>query len=380
MDLTAAFEAIRLSIVDHERRLAALEAKGTPVPTTEPLPIDLGECASLRGYRLWTPDSEWRRLARAEVDASSTQWMKSLRGDGAYVALGGVMAAPSVQANWGSQDPFWGIPYTVADNSTPLVPIKYDLGTYPELPNREVYADAFSPCEFRIPLPPYIQETRYPNRTEYIVGGDKHLLVINRDTGQLLELWNTYFLNGEIHAGAGVVWDIRKGDGQVPYGTATANAAGLPYFGGLLRYDEVESGEISHALSFTALYAWGRAAMTGVARNHQWNNSNCLELPPFGARIVLKPDFDENFFEHDGRQPYGPQSKVILRALKKYGAIYMDGGHPCDLLVAPSEKWDWADVCSMFFTHVTEDNFYWEKTGPVYSLKDSSAYPPGYPA
>lgn len=373
MDLVTAFDTIRLSLLDHERRIAALEVQGAPV--AQPLPVDVGECASLRGWLPWTPDSEWRRPARPDVDASSVQWMKSIRGDGAYVALTAI-PPPQAEVAWGCKDPFQGVPYTVVDNATPVVSIKYDLGSYPDLPNCEVYADAYAPNEFRIPIPPYVQGTRFADKTEYLVSGDKHLLVLNRDSGLLCELWNTYFLNGEIHAGAGVVWDLRKGDGQVPYGAATACAAGLSYFAGLLRYDELESGEINHALSFTALGPWGRAAMTGVARNHQWNNVNNPALPPFGARLVLKPDYDEDTYEHDGPQKYGPQSKTILRALKKYGAIYMDGGRPCDLLVAPSPKWDWADVCSMFFTHVTENEFYWEQTGQIYSLKDASAAPP----
>lgn len=96
----------------------------------------------------------------------------------------------------------------------------------------------------------------------------------------------------------------------------SADAAGLPIFAGLVRYDEVvERGEINHALRFT-VQRTQRAFIPPAT--HFASSSTDANLPPMGLRFRLRADFDESGFS--------PNVVVILRAMKKYGLIVADNG------------------------------------------------------
>jgi len=115
-----------------------------------------------------------------------------------------------------------------------------------------------------------------------------------------------------------------------PAGWTSADAAGLPIFPGLVRYDEVfEQGEIKHALRFTVQYT--RRAYVFPARHFASSNTS-TNLPPMGMRVRLKASFDISGFS--------PRMQVILRALKKYGMIVADNGSNWYISGAPDPRWD----------------------------------------
>jgi len=114
-----------------------------------------------------------------------------------------------------------------------------------------------------------------------------------------------------------------------PTGWTSADAAGLPILAGLARYDEVSSGEITHALRFTASLT--RNEYIWPAR-HEASDNNDPGTPPMGQRFRLKASFDIS--------SYSPQTRVLLRALKKYGMILADNGSDWYISGVPDERWD----------------------------------------
>ena len=118
-----------------------------------------------------------------------------------------------------------------------------------------------------------------------------------------------------------------------PYTWTSADAAGLPIFPGLARYDEVAAGAINHALRFTLQYS--QAAFTPPASHWAANSTNPYAAP-MGMRMRLKSSFNISGFP--------PQSKVILRALQQYGMIMADNGSSIYISGAPDDRWDNDDL------------------------------------
>jgi hypothetical protein len=128
------------------------------------------------------------------------------------------------------------------------------------------------------------------------------------------------------------VWDLLS-DEQRPYGWTSADAAGLPIFPGLARYDEVAAGQIQHALRFTLPYSV--AAFTFPA-SHWAGTSTNIYAAPMGMRMRLKSSYNISGFSAN--------NQVILTALKKYGMIMADNGSAMYISGAPDSRWDNNDL------------------------------------
>jgi len=250
-----------------------------------------------------------------------------------------------------------------------------DLASVPAIAaiSTESYPQYADPGPFPLPNPPLIQETQGPyDNFNYLKASDKHIFVIDKDNCFQHEFWNSFWYNGKLYAGGATTFDLLGGDHQRPWSWPSSSVSGVPQFAGMVRYDEVASGHIDHALAFTALYAWGRAGFTGLASNHQWNSGNTATLPPFGAKLRLKQSYDISGLSY--------QSKVVLQALKDYGAVYVDGGHPADLYWATDNRWDWTAMGEIYHVLVNPNNFDFVQTGPIYSfLSGQPTPPPGAP-
>jgi uncharacterized protein (TIGR03437 family) len=159
--------------------------------------------------------------------------------------------------------------------------------------------------------------------------GDRHVLIIDTGACVLYELYSAYpNSDGSWHAGSGAIFDL-KGNALRPTGWTSADAAGLPIFPGLVRYDEVAAGEIRHALRFTApqtrnTYIW--------PARHKASSLTGAQYPPMGQRFRLRADFDVSSFS--------TPVQVILRALKTYGMILADNGSSWYISGAPDDRWD----------------------------------------
>ena len=165
--------------------------------------------------------------------------------------------------------------------------------------------------------------------------GDRHALIVDRDTCTLYELYALHRPASGWAAGLGR--DLEPPlERAAPAGWTSADAAGLPILPGLARYDEVAAGAIDHALRFTAPDT--RRAYIYPAR-HYASDSTDPSLPPMGLRVRLKASFDTSGFP--------PQARVVLEALKRYGMILADNGSPWYISGAPDPRWSNDDLHSL---------------------------------
>ena len=270
----------------------------------EPGVPDLGVNASLNGARVFPENNPWNTpVDSLPVDSNSDNLINSI---GRFTKL-----HPDFGANWNG-GPF-GIPYIVVAGDTPGVDVAFqyasesDEGPYP--------ITGSAPIEGG------------PNSS-----GDRHIVMIDRDNWLLYELYSAYSPNragNPWNAGSGAIWDMNTNDVR-PAGWTSADAAGLPIFPGLVRYDEVyEEGEITHALRFTV--STTRKAYVYPARHFASSHTD-PDLPPMGMRVRLKAGFDISGFS--------THNQVILRALKKYGMMVADNGSNWYISGAPDARWD----------------------------------------
>jgi hypothetical protein len=267
----------------------------------------LGLGASLNGFVPFPADSLWNQnIASAPVDPNS----------GAIISFIGTTTP--LHPDFGSglyAGHSIGIPYIV-ESGSPLVKV-----TFTE------YGDESDPGPMPIPANAPIEGYPKPG------SGDRHVLVLDRDNCWLYELYNSHLLkSGNWDAGSAALWDLLN-DEQRPYTWTSADAAGLPIFPGLARYDEFAAGAIQHALRFTLQYS--RAAFTPPA-SHWAANSTSPYAAPMGMRLRLKASFDISGFP--------AQSKGILTALQQYGMIMADNGSAMFVSGAPDDRWDNDDL------------------------------------
>ena len=158
--------------------------------------------------------------------------------------------------------------------------------------------------------------------------GDRHILIVDKSKCRLYELYAAYRnSNGTWRAGSGATWSLTS-NALRPDTWTSADAAGLPILPGLVRYDEVASGRIDHAIRVTVprsdrKHLWPARHDAGTA------NSN---LPPMGLRVRLRGSFDVS--------PYARDVRVILQAMKTYGVIVADNGSPWFISGVPDARWN----------------------------------------
>ncbi len=203
-----------------------------------------------------------------------------------------------------------GIPYVVVPPDQPMVEIFWTA-----------YGDESDDGPY--PVPPAA-----PVEGGADANGDRHVLVIQQGSCVLYELYRVFPVANGWEADAGAVYDLAS-HALRPAGWTSADAAGLPIFPGLVRYDEVAAGAIHHALRFTApatqrAYVW--------PARHFASNITDPAYPPMGARFRLRADFPV--------EDYSPPVQVILRAMQRYGIILADNGSAWYLSGAPDERWN----------------------------------------
>lgn len=296
--------------------LVSVTFSSAQTPATRPRTVgslpqqmpDLGAGASLHGRRPLPPDNPWNQdISNSPVDPNSANLIASIGLDAALHPDFGTVynGAPN------------GIPYIVVAGTQPLVPVSFrsygsesDAGPYPVPRNAPIEGG--------------------PNAT-----GDRHVLVIDRDRWKLYEMFSaTPVNNGASWTAAGAAAFDLNSNALRPAGWTSADAAGLPIFPGLVRYDEVfEQREIKHALRFTVPHS--RRGYVFPARHFASDDPNS-RLPPMGMRVRLKASFDIS--------KYSPANQVILLALQKYGMFVADNGPGWFLSGAPDPRWSNDDL------------------------------------
>ncbi len=199
----------------------------------------------------------------------------------------------------------YGFPFEVVGDTTPTVVVDFqyadesDAGPYPLTANTPIEG-----------------------------GSDRHALMISEDSCLLYELYAARWNGGDPKAGSGAIFDLNS-NALRPAGWTSGDAAGLPIYPGLVRWDEVEAGSIDHAIRFTI--ACTRARYLWPARHHAATGGKTC--PPMGARFRLRAGFDISGF--------GPEAQVILTAMKEYGLILADNGS--DWYFQGTQDANWTD-------------------------------------
>jgi hypothetical protein len=248
---------------------------GTPLPGAPNCPM-------------FPADNVWNTpVANLPVNPQSAAWLASMDA-----------STTNLHPDFGpSGDPStpYGIPYSVVSPSQTDVPITFQ------------YADESDPG-------PYPFSANTPIEGGQQSTGDRHAIMVNPATCTLYELDNARSNGAAATADSGAIWNLNS-NALRPSGWTSADAAGLPILPGLLRYDEVLSGSITHAIRMTA-----QATDTSFVwpARHQAGSSSNPDLPPMGARFRLKAGFDISTFS--------PQAQVVLRAMQHYGLIVADNG------------------------------------------------------
>jgi hypothetical protein len=201
-----------------------------------------------------------------------------------------------------------GIPFDIVGHSTPRSHVTFE------------YADESDKGPYPIPRTVHVEGGRNAS-------GDRHAILLDRDACKLYELYDLRGGPGRWTAGSGAIWSLRSNHLR-PAGWTSADAAGLPIFPGLARWDEVRRRVIDHALRFTAPRT--RRAYVYPAR-HFASDSTDPSLPPMGLRVRLKASVDVSTFP--------PQARVVLVALQRYGMILADNGSPWFVSGAPNTHW-----------------------------------------
>jgi hypothetical protein len=259
----------------------------------------IGSCPVLPADNIWNT-----AVDQLPVSASSAAWVSTIG------------AAKTVHADFGSG--LWdggpiGIPYITVPGSQ----IKY--------PATFTYADESDPGPYAIPLTAPIEGGSQST-------GDRHALAIDTDNCILYELYSAYPLAAQWSAGSGAIFNLHSNVLR-PLGWTSTDAAGLPVFPGLVRYDEIAAGGIRHAIRFTVPQT--QRAYVWPAR-HYASSLTGTQYPPMGARFRLRASFDIS--------GYSAANQVILRALKKYGMLLADNGSSWYLSGAPDSRWDNEDL------------------------------------
>jgi hypothetical protein len=271
---------------------------------------DPSDAPPLPARTVFPPDNPWNRDVSADpVDPNS---------DNLIAACG---ATRSLHPDFGTtyDGAPWGIPFVTVRGTAARVPVSFD------------YADESDPGPY--PIPPDAPIEGGASST-----GDRHVLVIDVDAWKLYELFDAHPVSGGAswQAGSGAVFDLSS-NALRPEGWTSADAAGLPIFPGLVRYDEaVTAGTITHALRFTCPTT--RRAYVPPAR-HYASSSTDPNLPPMGMRVRLRASVDISGFP--------PEVRVILTALKTYGMFLADNGGGFFVSGAPDPRWNDADIDTM---------------------------------
>jgi hypothetical protein len=288
-------------------------------------PVQAIEGGKTGGLQIFPSNNPWNTDISSEtVDPNSDKLIASI---GKEVHL-----HPDFGTVW--QGSPIGIPYNIVGGGQTKVNVSFR------------YASESDPGPY--PIPPGAQVE---------AGSDKHVLVVDTLNRKLYELFaGVKNKDNSWSAGSGAVFDLTSNQLR-PDQWTSADAAGLPIFPGLVRYEEViVKGEINHALRFTVQNT--RNSFVHPA-THGASDKNDANLPPMGTRVRLKANFDISSFSKN--------IQVILKALKKYGMFVADNGSNWYISGSPDPRWD-DDELGQLKT-ITGSNFEVVKMGTVMPMK-----------
>ena len=234
----------------------------------------------------------------------------------AYISYINSQGGDMIHPDFGSPRTY-GFPFAVVGPGQRKLPVHFTA-----------YGDESDPGPYPIPGGTPIEGTQRSD-------GDRHVLVVDRGDCKLYELYRAFFVpKAKPHwdADQGTVWDLSS-TALRPDGWTSADAAGLPIFPGLVRYDEVAAGHLDHAIRVTfdsTRDAWVHPA------SHCAGDSTSPTAPPMGLRLRLKASY--------GLGRFHGAAKVIATAMKHYGLIVADNGSNWYISGSSDRRWDDEDL------------------------------------
>ena len=298
--------------------LAASCSKNKVVDDKAPNPpVDGGNTcaatkAAVENMQLFPADNPWNKdISAAPIDPYNTQIIAGI-------------SSPAIKADFGSglwQGAPIGIPYVVVCGNQQKIPVNFTD-----------YGDESDPGPYPIPLTAPIEGNG---------NGDSHVIAVDAENKILYELFYSRVNGSHWDASSGAVFNLNSNQLRQETWTS-ADAAGLPIFPGLVRYEEIVKGVIDHPVRFTLTSSNVKAAYIYPAR-HKVNSSGGQYSLPFGARIRLKANFNSS--------GYSATNQIILLAMKKYGLILADIGSNMYISGAPDERWDNDDLRKLAQVH-----------------------------
>ena len=276
---------------------------------------------------IFPADNAWNRdISKLKIHDKSQMWLQSV---GLEKPL-----HPDFGTVWNGVPN--GIPFVAVPPDQPKVAVQFE------------YADESDAGPYPIPANPPIEGG--PNAP---ADADRHVLMIDAKNKKLYELYQVNPLpGGQWKAGSGAIFDLNSNKPR-PAGWTSADAAGLPVFPGLVRYDEiVERGELRHALRFTVKKTQ-RAYVQPAT--HFASRSSDTNLPPMGMRVRLRADFDTSQFPKP--------AQVILKGLKSHGMLLADNGGDWFVSGSPDLRWDDGAISTL--KRVKVRDFEVVETGPL---------------
>ena len=307
--------------------------------------MSLGNNASLNGFVPFPSTNVWNtNIASAPLDPNSDE----------------ITSVSSFAGQYLHHD-FWsdyGMPYVVVDSTiTPSVPINViDYASESDV--------VVAPYPATAPIEGYPADcSGWPDT--YV--GDAHVLLLDRAKCFLYETYNTHRCNGLYNSSSETIWDMTNYETR-PWGWTSADAAGLPIFPGLVRYDEIASGAINHAIRFTMLHTKDDANggyfvyPASHAAGNIWGAYNVM-----GMRIRLKAGFDISGFS--------PVNQIILTAMKQYGMILADNGGYFYFQGVADPRWDDNDLDNL--DSIASSNFEVVQMTPEFPGYDAATAPTG---
>ena len=291
-------------------------APAPPPPPPAPSGIQNG---SLGSCTVFPANNPWNtNISTTALHPNSDSYIAQILADG----------GDFLHADFGGGGAY-GIPYITVPGTQPRVAVNFTQ-----------YASESDPGPYPIPLNAPIEG-----------GSDRHVIAVDRDNCKLYEMFNSWPRATRWDASNGAVFDLKSNALRPDYWTS-ADAAGLPIFAGLVRYDEVAAGQINHALRVT--FSQTQSGFIHPA-THEASSSTNPNRPPMGLRLRLKASYNISGFTG--------QARVILEALKKYGLIVADNGSNWFITGAADTRWNDNDLNQL--KTVPGSQFEVVNTGPI---------------
>ncbi len=263
--------------------------------------IASGQAPTVGTCTVFPADNIWNtRIDQLPVHPSSSTWVNTIG------------STATLRADFGSGT-YNGGPIGIPYITTP--------GTQTKYPATFLYQDESDTGPYAIPL-------NAPIEGGSASTGDRHAISIDTDNCILYEIYRAFPQTASWKGDSGAIFNLLS-NALRPLTWTSTDAAGLPVFAGLVRYDEIVAGAIRHAIRFTVPQT--QRAYVWPAR-HYASTLTGTQYPPMGARFRLRANFDISGFS--------PTNQIILTALKRYGMILADNGSAWYMSGAPDERWN----------------------------------------